>query len=163
MIVINGHGGRKAVAVSDAHVIAGLASYDPELGIKVLDSNPQIARGKIVYLFTCNAMRELGPAMREQGASAVAGFTKPFLFLVSSFTFNPLEDELAKPFFNSALTFARKLIDGYTVGEAYTATIKAFRKEAEKAQDSGDIQAARYLIFNMTNFKVLGEPFVKII
>lgn len=157
LLIVQGHGGAKGVAVKNGHVLLGVSDYDPDLGVKIYGSNPQLAYNKIVYLFTCNAMRELGYAMSKY-AIAVAGFTKPFLFTIDEWATNPLDDKYAKPFFESAILFPKVLINGGSVGEAEELTRLSFRMYAKK--EFGRI--AKFLKYDEINFKVIGNKFAKL-
>lgn len=155
LVILNGHGGRKALEVDDS-VILGVVDYDPELGKKIYRQNPEWLSGRLVYLLTCNTMKELGFRLVDYGAVAVAGFREAFIFL-SQESVSPDRDELAKPFFISSLQFCLHLADGKTVAYAADATRKAFNYYLEKAEKEGQEEMAKFLNHNLVNFIAVGD------
>jgi len=155
LVIINGHGGRKGVEVADS-VLLGIVDYDPELGKKIYRQNPEWMTGRLVYLFTCNAMKELGFRLIDYGAVAVAGFRDAFIFL-SEEEGSPEKDKLAEPFFTSLLQLPLHLTAGKTFGYGANATRKAFTYYLEKAEAEGQVETAKYLNHDLVNFIAIGN------
>jgi len=154
-VVLNGHGGSKGLEVDD-RVILGVVDYDPELGKKIHRQNPEWMAGRLVYLFTCNAMKELGFRLIDYGAVAVAGFKDAFIFL-SEENVSPDRDKLAEPFFISLLQLPLHLSAGKNFGYAANATRRAFNYYLEKAEAEGQEEQAKFLNHDMVNFISLGD------
>jgi hypothetical protein len=155
-VILNGHGGYKGVKGCNENVILGVKTYDPIFERKLLNQNPEWMQGRIVYLFTCNAGRELAQRLIEYGATAVAGYRSAFFFL-SEDEVNPPTDKKAYPFFYSALQLPIKLAEGYAFSEACVATKKAFIFHTREAESERDELAAKYLYHNLTNFVAYGN------
>lgn len=155
LVILNGHGGRKSLEVND-HVILGVVDYDPELGKKIYSQNPEWMSGRIVYLFTCNAMKELGFRLVDYGAVAVAGFKDAFIFLSEEHS-SPDRSKLAEPFFISLLQLPLHLASGRSFGFAANATRKAFRYYLEGAEAKGKEESAKFLNHDMVNFLAIGD------
>jgi len=155
LVIINGHGGRKGVEVADS-VLLGVVDYDPELGKKIYRQNPEWMTGRLVYLFTCNAMKELGFRLIDYGAVAVAGFRDAFIFL-SEEDGSPQRDKLAEPFFVALLQLPLHLTAGKSFGYAANATRKAFHYYLEKAEGENQTEQAKFLNHDLVNFLTLGN------
>jgi len=154
-VIINGHGGRKGVEVAN-NVLLGVVDYDPELGKKIYRQNPEWMAGRIVYLFTCNTMKELGFRLIDYGAIAVAGFRDAFIFSSEEST-SPERDKLAEPFFVALLQLPLHLTAGKSFGFAANATRKAFNYYLEKAETEGQTESAKYLNHDLVNFLAIGD------
>lgn len=156
LIILNGHGGRKATEINN-HVIVGVESYDPELGLKIYGTNTDLLANRLVYLATCNAGKELAYRLIDAGAIAVLAYREPFIFLSEDHVANPLKDETAKPFFISFLQPALQLANDKTFGEATQLTHKAFEYYRDLAEKRRDEQAAKYLNFDASSLVALGD------
>jgi hypothetical protein len=154
---MDSHGGRKGVEVN-RHVILGVKGYDPELGLTIYGDNTFLTRNRIVYLATCNAMKELGFRLIDAGAVAVAGFKEPFIFLTEEHVSNPLRDKTAYPFFVSLIQPVLQMtVNHKTFGEAVHITRKAFKYYRNLAEANNDTLAAKYLHWNLENFVAIGN------
>jgi len=156
LIILDGHGGRKATEINN-HVIVGVESYDPELGLKVYGTNTYLLANRIVYLATCNCGKELAFRVMDAGAIAVLAYREPFIFLSADRIPNPLKDEVAQPFFISFLQPALQLANGKTFGEAVNITRKAFEYYRDLAEQRRDEQSAKYLNFDALSLVALGD------
>jgi len=154
-VILNGHGGSKGLEIDD-RVILGVVDYDPELGKKIYRQNPEWMSGRLVYLFTCNAMKKLGFRLIDYGAVAVAGFGDSFIFL-SEESASPNRDKLAEPFFISLLQLPLHLSSGKSFGYATNATRKAFRYYLEKAEAEDQEESAKFLNHDLVNFLAIGN------
>ncbi len=94
LVILNGHGGSKATEINN-HVIVGVESYDPELGLKIYGTNTALLANRLVYLATCNCGKELAFRLIDAGAIAVLAYREPFIFLSEEHAVNPLKDKIA--------------------------------------------------------------------
>jgi hypothetical protein len=156
LVIMDSHGGSRGVEVN-GHVILGVKGYDPELGLKIHDTNTYLMRNRIVLLMTCNTMKELGFRLIDAGAVAVAGFKEPFIFLSEEHVSNPLNDKTAYPFFISLMQPALQLAKGKTFREAVNITRKAFEYYRDLAEAKGDETSAKYLNWDAYNFVAAGN------
>jgi len=155
LVILDGHGGRKGTEINK-HVIVGVRSYDPELGLKIYDTNTYLMANRIVYLATCNTGKELAFRLIDAGAIAVAAYREPFIFLTEDKS-PPLKDAVAYPFFISFLQPALQLANDKTFGEAMAMTRKAFRYYRDQAEEKRDEQSAKYLHFDAESLVALGD------
>lgn len=160
-VILNGHGGYKAVKGCNNNILLAVKSYDPIFERKLLRQNPEWMKDRIVYLFTCNCGRELAQGLIRYGAKAVAAYRAPFFFL-SENEVRPATDRKAYPYFASALQLPIKLAEGYTFAEACASLKAAFKFELEKAEAEGNELAAKYLWHNLRNFIVYGNKNIKL-
>jgi len=159
LVMLNGHGGRKAVTGCD-QVLLGVVSYDPELGKKILRENPAWMTGRIVFLFTCNAGLELAPRLAEEGALAVVGFRRDYIFL--SDDPEPVRPGRSVPFFMAPIMFPMVLARGGTVGEAVNSVKESYRRFIAEADRKGDEMSAKYLNYDLENMVVYGDMRVRL-
>lgn len=157
LVVANGHGGYKSLAV-DNHIIIGVKSYDEATHRKLEKQNPEWFKNRIVLLLTCNAGRELAFRLVDYGAKAAIGFREPFIFMSDEQA--PLEkDKLAEPFFKAILQTALHLVHGSTVYEACEATRKAFEHYRDTAIQAGEEEVAKYLHYDLQNLVCVGDTY----
>ena len=155
LVLINGHGGYKAVTGCDNQILLGVLSYDPVLGKKIVRENPGWMAGRIVFLFTCNTGKELAKRLYGEGALAVAAFQSDYVFISQDSA--PLKDERAYPFFNSPIQLPIILAEGGTWRQATQAVKDAFNYYYLEAEEKGDQLQAKYLNYNLANFVVYGR------
>jgi len=155
LVILNGHGGSRSVTGCSGQVILGVAGYDPELRKNIVKENPSWMRGRIVFLFTCNAGRELARRLIEEGALAVVGYKSDYIFL--SEDKSPASDQKSPPFFLAPLMFPVNLAMGGSVGEAVEAIRDAYRKYVARADASGEDLVAKYLYYDLENLVVYGK------
>jgi len=159
-VILNGHGGAKSVTGANNEVLLGVLSYDADLGKKIVRENPSWTSGRIVFLFTCNAGKELAPRLAEESALAVAAFKSDYIFVS--------EDSVASqngreyPFFMAPMQLPIVLAEGGTFREAVQAVRDAFGHYIEKAEAKGDTVQAKYLYYDLENFVVYGQPQVRL-
>jgi len=156
LVIMDSHGGSKGVEVN-GHVILGVKGYDPELGLKIYDTNTHFMSGRIVYLATCNTGKELAFRLIDAGAIAVAAYREPFIFLSEEHASNPLNDKIAYPFFISLMQPALQLSTDKTFGQAVNITRQAFQYYRDLAEKRGDEMSAKYLNFDASSLVALGD------
>jgi len=154
LVILNGHGGSKGVTGCGINVLLGVCSWDAELGVKIERENPEWMRGRLVYLFTCNAGKELAHRLLFSGAVAVAAYREPFIFLAENETG---VDSDAYPFFDAALKLPIMLAGGFTFGEGVQALREAFQKYQAAAEERGDELEAKYLNWDRLNLVTFGD------
>jgi len=159
LVIVNGHGGRKGVTGADYHVILGVKGYDPELSLNIVAQNPELMKGRIVYLLSCFSGKELAPKLVRYGARAVAGYTSAFIFLSEN---SADKDVRSRQFFTAALQLPLLVIKGREFGVGCTAVRNAFLKYVEEAEEKGNFLMAKYLYFDYLNFKCFGYMRAKI-
>lgn len=155
LVILNGHGGSRSVTGCSGEVILGVAGYDPEMRKYVARENPSWMRGRIVFLFTCNAGKEMAPRLIEEGALAVVGYRRDYLFL--SDDDNPGKSQKSKPFFLAPIMFPVNLAMGGSVGEAVDAAKDAYRKYIAEADLNKDELVAKYLYYDLENMVSYGK------
>ncbi len=160
-VILNGHGGYKAVKGCNNNILLGVKTYDPVFGTRLLRQNPEWMRDRIVYLFTCNTGRELAQRLIQHGALAVAAYRSPFFFL-SENEVRPATDKKAYPYFYSALQLPIKMAEGYTFAEACASLKTAFKFHMEKAEAARNELAAKYLWHDLRNFVAYGNMSTKL-
>lgn len=154
-VILNGHGGSKGVTGCSNEVLLGVCSYDPELGMKILRENPKWMTGRIVYLFTCNAGKELAGRLSAEGALAVAAFKSDFIFVSEPI---PIAKDLrAYPFFMASIQLPLVLAEGGTFRQATEAVREAFNYYVKQAEEKGDMVQAKYLNYDLSNFVIYGN------
>jgi len=154
LVILNGHGGAKGVTGCGDNVILGVPSWDADLGLKIGHGNPEWMRGRIVYLFTCHAGKELAYQLLINGARSVAAFREAFIFLCEN------EDGVnheAHNFFDAALQLPFMLAGGFTFGEGCQAIQETFIEYRTEAEKKGDKLRAKYLHHNLVNFVAMGD------
>lgn len=161
LVILDGHGGAKAAEINN-HVLLGVNSYDPLLGRKIYGTNTQLMAGRIVYLATCNAGKELAFRLIDAGAIAVAAYREPFIFLTENQKPDPLTDLTARPFFISLMQLALQMANDRSFGAAAASTRKAFAYYRDLAESNRDDEAAKYLHFDSLNFIAIGDMAVSL-
>ncbi|MBI2675729.1 MAG: hypothetical protein HYX24_04685 [Candidatus Aenigmarchaeota archaeon] len=92
----------------------------------VLGENESLLASKIVHAFTCSSAARLG---KECNSSAFIGYGDLFwLYMDRNRTAKPLEDELARPFMESAIEAPRQLAKKKTAGEAFAESQRKYQK-----------------------------------
>jgi len=156
LIIANGHGGFKTLSV-DSNILIGIESYDEATNKKLTRQNPTWFRGRLVYLATCNAGRELAPSLVDYGAIAVAGYREAFIFLTDEEKSNPAYDKLSEPFFRAMLQLPLHLVNGQTFGYGANAVRKTFERYRNEAETKRKEETAKYLHHNLINFATYGN------
>jgi len=161
LVILDGHGGSKGVTGCNNNVILGVVDYDPELGKKIEQQNPNWMAGRIVYLATCHAGKELARRLLTYGALAVAAYKDSFIFL-SQDSVNPPVDKRAYPYFEALLQLPLHLVNGNTFEEGCLAVKEIFTAHRDMAELKGDELAAKYFHFDLVNFVYFGTRSVRL-
>ncbi len=156
LVIMGGHGGSKGVLGINDHVILGTPTFDPELNIKILYSNTDWMKDRIVYLFTCFSGRELAQKLIDAGAKAVVAYKSAFIFTTAS-TLEPSEDYVAEPYFNAALQLPIQLALDHTLHESIKTMEDTYMFHVEQAEAKGDELQAKYLYHDAVNIVALGD------
>lgn len=151
LVIINGHGGDRAIVVNDTHAVLGVPGYSPELNLKIARGNPELMRGRDVYLFTCNAGKILAPALMQYGAKSVVAYDDAFLWSTDDLA--PTADKLAEPNFKAALHYPILLFSGINKQEAFQRTKEKFNQYLKKAIDEDQ---EKYLYHDYLHLKKWG-------
>jgi len=120
LAILNGHGNEDTIL-----------GHNNEILIKS-GENEDLLNHTIVYSIACNSAKKLGERCVDSGTDAYIGYEKEFIFLIdTSKTLTPLQDEVAKPFFESSNIVPLSLIKGNSVGEAYSKSQQTFEKNID--------------------------------
>lgn len=155
------HGGTKSILTNDENVTVGIESYDEAITTKIYARNTHWFRNKIIYALSCWSGRELGKELVRDGALGFIGYKNPFFFVVSNIT-NILYDDTPRPFFEANILGVKRLVDGYTIYQAYK-TIKNYmiKKAIEYRHIDEDI--SKYLYYDASSLVYYGDPNTKLI
>ncbi len=152
-VVINGHGGDRAIVVNQRHVLLGIKGYSPELRMTLVRENPELMRGRDVYLFTCNAGKMLASALMKAGARSVVAFDEPFFWSPDDNFSPPQYDLYAQPVFQSALEYPKQILLGKDALTAFRMMQAKHLKELDKTYD---VQQGKYLLHNLRHLRKFG-------
>jgi len=95
----------------------------------VCDSNTRKMAGRIIHLNSCLTAQQLGPDLvNNKNATAYFGSRKEFYFFIGS---PPGSDRASKTVFYAEYQIDASLMQGKTVGEAYTDSQKKYDEEIE--------------------------------
>jgi len=138
LIFLNGHG--------NANTVTG------DQNLPLVDKfNVQILTGSIVYAFSCQSAKNLGPLAVSKGVNAYLGYDEDFVFLIDEKS-KPEQDQTAKNFLNPAMQITYSLINGKTPTsahqdsqDAYNAIISNLSTSETSAEDR---QMLPYLVWN---------------
>lgn len=135
VVLLNGHGNEHCVTGHENKVLI-------EAG-----ENTSLLKGMIVYMRACSAGKLLGIDVIKMGARAFIGYVEPFRFYTRDEMFNkPLEDDYAKPFFESSNQIGYSLLKGKSGTDAHKDSLVVYRKNI-----------ARLLTSNATNSFVVPD------
>lgn len=141
-VIFNGHGNDTCVTGQDGETLieAGQNSY--------------LLKDKVVYMRACSSGKVLGPKSIEEGAKAFIGYKELFQFWVDdNYIRKPLEDEYAKPFFETSNQIVTSLIKGKTAKEAHADSLEMYKKVISNLLTSNAPHSfvITELIWNMSN------------
>jgi hypothetical protein len=118
--------------------------------------NDNLMSQRFCYLISCATGSELGPSMVNKTADAYLGFIRDFIFAVEDgYDDNPLEDNYARGFFESAIAPALALLQGKPLTEVYDALISKSNEWLDYWGESSDPNAPTirtYIIHNRDSF-----------
>jgi len=155
LILFNGHGNDESIFGYRGNVLVQC------------ERNVSILCGRIVYALTCSSANVLGDkAVNQHGTLAFIGYKEPFIALNDDYSVSrPLDDEIAKPFIESAMKVSESLVKGNTTGESlkkskdmYNLWIAYYRVHSEIA-DASDI--LQYLIADRDALIMIGDTDVR--
>lgn len=153
LIVLNGHGDESKVT---GHQNQELISTETE--DKFLKLN-------IVYAISCRSAKALGKKCVKRGTKCYIGYEDDFIFVYEKEKISrPLSDETACLFLEPSVLFIETVIKNNSVKEALERSKKKIQQNLIKTL-SGDEQEttlARYLWWNLRNFKSYGDESVKV-
>jgi len=99
--------------------------------------NDDLLSGKIVYLLSCRTGRELGPSSIDKGARAFIGYAEDFVFAIDErYLDRPLDDPLAKSFFEPAIEVMYSIARGESADLAWKRSQDRFNAEISKWMSS---------------------------
>ena len=142
IVILNGHGNENCVTGHDGEVLIAVGD------------NTKSLKDCVVYMRACSAGKILGHEIMKHGAKAFIGYKEPFRFYSKTESVqHPLEDEYAKPFFETSNQVGLSLIKGRTAKEAQADSLKLYRKTISNLLTSktGDLFLFPDLIWNMAH------------
>ncbi len=142
IVILNGHGNAMSVMGQDGEII--LSTND---GVELLE-------GKKVFIRACSAGLSLGREAINKGANGFVGYIQPFIFLTDKDSFNkPLEDVLAKPFFECSNQVGLSLIKEKTVEESNTDSLRKYEEKIRELSHSESKNSflLPFLVWNMSS------------
>lgn len=135
-VILNGHGADDCVT-----------GHKEEPLLKSGD-NDGLANSRIVYALSCNSAAKLGADCVANGARAYVGYGQAFVFVIdASRSVMPLQDSLARPFFESANAVPLSLIKGNSVGESVEKSRQTFQKNIEHFQTHTSVESPHIVAF----------------
>lgn len=153
LIVLNGHGDEDTVTGHKNQELISIQSED-----KFLKLN-------IVYAISCRSAKNLGKKCVEKGTKCYVGYDDDFIFVYEKEKISrPLSDETAKLFLEPSKLFIESVIKNNSVKDALKRSKNKIKENLIKTL-SGDEQEtllARYLWWNLRNFKFHGDDNIKI-
>ena len=117
LVFLNGHGAKNCVA-----------GYNDEILVDI-DNCESLLKEKILYVRSCEAGAQLGPASVDKGAIAFIGYKRSYWLMRSkSQHTRPLTDRISKLFLEPSNLVPISLIKGHTVKEAYNRSQESMRR-----------------------------------
>jgi hypothetical protein len=142
IVIFNGHGNDVCITGNDEEVLI-------ESG-----TNSHLLKDKVVYMRSCDSGKTLGPQAVKEGCKAFIGYSELFRFWTDKALVNdPLNDDYAKPFFETSNQVALSLIKGKTAKEAHADSMIEYRKVISNLLTSNAANSfvVSDLIWNMHN------------
>lgn len=125
-------------------------------------------KDKIIYALSCRSANILGKTTVKNGAESFIGYEEDFVIVTDSEReATPLKDNIASSFLRPSNQVAISLLKGKTTKESSEKSKKEFKKEIKKylssSYEEGTEQIISYLLWDMDNQVVLGNPEAKLI
>lgn len=115
--IFNGHGNDVCVTGHDNEplIISG--------------ENSHLLKDKVVYMRSCDSGKTLGPQAIKEGCKAFIGYSELFRFWTDkALVKEPLQDDYAKPFFETSNQVPLSLIKGRTAQEAQMDSMTEYKR-----------------------------------
>ena len=141
LVLFNGHGSDEMIT-----------GHNDESLIQTPD-DIHLLKSKIVHSLSCSSAKKLGKDAVENGAVCYIGYENDFIFFFDkNKTARPLEDDTAKPVFESSNQVAFSLIKGNDAGESFVKSQKTYEKWINYYRLHGELlEAPQNLIALMWN------------
>lgn len=138
-VIFNGHGNQLEVVGND------------EKPIISVNDNLNLLENKVVFVRACSAGEVMGPKAINIGARGFIGYKESFVFLYDQEKIQkPLDDGLARPFFECSNQIGISLIKGQSAREAHNSSINLYQKKISRMLSSkADSFSIPYLLWNM--------------
>lgn len=151
VIFLNGHGNAGTIAGYDDKTIVDVTSVLEEA---------------IVYARSCDAGRELGPALIARGTRAFIGYNRKFILgYLPDKVMHPRKDPIARLFLEPSNLAVSTVLKGNTAAEAHdrsrAAMYKNFRRMISSIATFEERFAARWLWSNIKGQILLGNPIAR--
>ena len=154
-LVFNGHG--------DPETIYGQHNK-PLLSVEDLDKD--VVSEKIIHSFSCSSASILGPECINAGCKTFIGYDNEFIFIIDTTrSTQPLKDESAKPFLESANQVVISIIKGNEIGEAFEMSQAKYDKWIEYYNAHYPEEAPHilpWLIWDKIHQVILGQKNFKV-
>ncbi|MDE2232839.1 MAG: hypothetical protein KGJ90_01790 [Patescibacteria group bacterium] len=117
LVIMNGHGSEDCITGQDEEVLIQAGE------------NSDLLKDKVVYMRSCDSGKVLGPQAVREGCKAFIGYSELFRFWTNeNFVRKPLDDNYARPFFETSNQVALALVKGKSAREAHEESRKAYEK-----------------------------------
>lgn len=116
IVILNGHGSEDCIVGNDDEIIISI-------------ENAGLLKDCNVYMRACSAGKILGKEIMKCGAKSFIGYKEPFHFYnKEEFIGKPLDDDYAKPFFDTSNQVGISLIKGKNAKEAQEDSLRIYKK-----------------------------------
>lgn len=154
-VFINGHGSTNFVCGQNYDILV-------KAGV-----NENILSGKITYTISCESASVLGPAAVDKGARVFIGYNEKFGFVYdNNSTTKPLQDRIAKPFFESSNKVSTELLRGKSAQVSVDKSQETFQKWIDFYKNSKEPEAPdvlTWLIWDKEAQVLLGDREAQIV
>jgi len=121
------------------------AGWENQIVLRACD-NDNLLSDKIVYLISCRCARELGGSSVKKNAKVFIGYLEDFVFAIDDrYIDMPLNDPVAKSFFDPAIEVINTIARGESVDMAYYNSQQKFNEQI-KYWYSKNVPEAPYII-----------------
>jgi len=126
-------------------------------------------RGRVVFALACWTAAYLGPRAVEEGCLTWFGWDAKFtVAALAAYPWTPWSDPVLWSIIMTPLTALAKLLDGASTGEAYQATIKAYRDEIDLWKRNPPIPEVAVTVIgvlrhDLEHFKLIGRRDVRVV
>jgi len=116
--------------------------------------NSYLLKDRVVYMRSCDSGKVLGPQLIKEGAKAFIGYKELFRFWTDANSIRkPLQDEYARPFFETSNQVAISLVKGKIARESHEDSLRMYEQVIGKLLTSNMPNSfiVSDLIWNMHN------------